>query len=54
MAWNDDHTIQTLAAVAAAAAQSGASVEEIQAAVKDALKEGIVKVDVTAEDRSHG
>lgn len=51
VAWNDDHTIQLLSAAAASAAQSGASVEEIQAAVKQALADGVVKVEVTVEDR---
>ena len=47
VAWNDSHVIGTIAAVAAGAAQSGATVEQIQAAVKDAIAEGVVKVDVS-------
>lgn len=47
VAWNDDHTIQTLAAVAASTAASGGSVEDIKAAVVDALKENVVQVDVS-------
>lgn len=46
VAWNDNHIIQILSAVAATAAAGGASVEEIQAAVKAALTEGVVQVDV--------
>ena len=47
VAWDDDHTIQTLSAVAASTAKDGATVEEIQAAVKAALAEGVVKVDIS-------
>lgn len=46
-AWNDDHVLQLLGAIAADAAKDGATAEEIQAAVKTALAEGVVKVDIT-------
>lgn len=49
VAWDDDHTIQLLAATAADAAQGGASVEQIIAAVKLALAESVIKVDVSVE-----
>lgn len=45
VAWNDDHVLQTLSAIAATAAAGGASVEEIKDAVKAGLEEG-VHVDV--------
>ena len=45
--WNDDHIIQILSAVAAAAAADGGTVAEIQAAVVQALADNVVKVDVT-------
>ncbi len=47
VSWNDDGTIQLLAAAAASAAQDGSSVEDIKAAVIDALRENVIKVDVT-------
>lgn len=47
VAWNDDHVIQVLAAVAAAAASDGATVDQIKDAVKASIAESIVKVDVT-------
>lgn len=47
VAWNDDHVIQTLAAVAASAASDGATVDEIKDAVKASIAESVVKVDVT-------
>ena len=49
VAWNDDHVIQTLAAVAATSATSGASAEQIKDAVTQALKEGVVNVKVSVE-----
>lgn len=45
--WNDDHIVQILSAVAAAAASDGGTVAEIQEAVVQALKDNVVKVDVT-------
>lgn len=53
-AWNDDHVVQLLAATAATAAKGGASAEEIQSAVKAALVEGIVKVDITVASPEAG
>ncbi|SEE82149.1 hypothetical protein SAMN04489740_2673 [Arthrobacter alpinus] len=47
IAWNDDHVIQVLAAVAAAAASDGATVDQIKDAVKASIAESVVKVDVT-------
>jgi hypothetical protein len=52
VAWNDDHTIQLLAAAAATAAQEGGTVDEIKAAVVEALKENVVKVEVSVEGSS--
>lgn len=49
VSWNDDGTIQMLAATAASAAQDGGSVEDIKAAVIDALRENVIKVDVSVE-----
>lgn len=46
-AWNDDHVIQTLAAVAASAASDGATVDQIKDAVKASIAESVIKVDVT-------
>lgn len=49
VAWNDDHTIQVLSAAAATAAQNGGTVDEIKAAVVEALKENLVRVEVSVE-----
>lgn len=49
VAWNDDHVIQTLSAVAATAASGGANVGQIKDAVTQALKEGVVNVKVSVE-----
>lgn len=49
LAWNDDHVVQTLAAVAASKAEGGASIADIEQAVKDALAESVVKVSVNVE-----
>lgn len=49
VAWNDDHVIQTLAAVAAAAASDGATVDQIKDAVKTSIAESVVKVAVTVD-----
>lgn len=46
VSWNDEHVIQQIAASASAAASDGASVDEIKAAVKQAIKETSIKVDV--------
>lgn len=48
VAWNDDHVSRTLSAVAASAASDGASVEQIQKAVKEAMA-SVVKVEVSVE-----
>ena len=47
VAWNDDHVIQLLSAVAAAAASDGATVDQIKDAIKASIAESVVKVDVT-------
>lgn len=52
VAWNDDHVLQTLSAIAATAAAGGASVEEIKDAVRAGLEEGVhvdVKVSTNGE-----
>jgi len=49
VAWHDSGTLDVIAAVAASAASDGKSVEDIKAAVTDALREGTVKVDVTVQ-----
>lgn len=54
VAWNDDHVLQLLGAVAADAAKDGATAEEITAAVKTALAEGVVKVDITVASPEAG
>jgi len=54
VAWNDSHVITTISAVAASAAQSGASAEEIEAAVRKAMEEGVVKVDVSVATSPKG
>ena len=45
--WKDDHTLQLLDAIAAIANRDGATVAEIQAALKDTLAESVVKVEVS-------
>lgn len=50
VAWNDEHVIQQIAASAASAASDGASVDEIKSAVKQAIKETTIKVEVHIED----
>ncbi|MBT8162785.1 MULTISPECIES: hypothetical protein [Arthrobacter] len=47
--WNDEHVIQTIAAVAASAANDSASIDQIKEAVKQAVSESVVKVDVHIE-----
>lgn len=47
VSWADDHTVQVLSAVAADAADSGATPEEIGAEVRKALAEGTLKVDIS-------
>jgi len=46
VAWNDDHVVSTIAAVAAQAATGGADIAQIKQAVTDAVAAGI-NVDVT-------
>jgi hypothetical protein len=49
VAWSDDHTVQLLSAVAATAAADGATVEEIQAALRQVMADEVVKVRVQVE-----
>lgn len=56
LSWHDQHIISIISAVAGAAANDGASVEEIKSAVKSAIKEAnlltaddVVKVDVSVK-----
>ena len=54
VAWHDSGTLDIIAATAASAASDGGSVEEIRAAVVDALQNNTVKVDVTVQGQTNG
>lgn len=47
VSWNDNHVIQIISAAAASAANDGATVAQITEAVKKAIAESVVKVNVT-------
>jgi len=49
VSWHDSSTLDVIATVAATAANDGATVEEIKAAVAESMRDNVVKVDVNVQ-----